>query len=170
MHKEFNILFKGLKQGEHTYNYQIDKKFFESFTLVDFLDADIHAKLDLQKKTTLLDLNFSIEGKVLVNCDVSGEEYWEEIAGNLEIIVKFGNEYNDDDEVVLVLPHSAYDLNVAQYFYELIIFSTPTKRIHPGIKEGTLHTDVLKKLRNLEKNSIKKQEIDPRWEKLKGLL
>ncbi len=169
MHKEFNILFKGLKQGKHAYNYQIDKKFFESFTLVDFLDADINAKLNLQKKTTLLDLNFSIEGKVLVNCDVSGKEYWQEIEGNLEIIVKFGNEYNDDDEIVLILPHSAYDLNVAQYFYELVVFSIPIKRVQSSNKNETLKFD-LKKLENSEKNNIKKQEIDPRWEKLKKLL
>ncbi len=169
MHKEFNILFKGLKQGKHTYNYQIDNKFFESFTLVDFLDANVNAKLDLQKKTTLLDLNFSIEGKVLVNCDVSGEEYWQEITGDLEIIVKFGTKYNNDDEVVLILPHSAYDLNVAQYFYELIVFSIPIKRVQPSNKNETLKLD-LKKLEDSEKNNIKKQEIDPRWEKLKELL
>ena len=86
----------------------------------------------------------------------------------LKLIVKFGEAYIDDIEDILILPHAEYQLNVAQYIYEVIVLALPTKRVHPGVKDGTLKSNVLEKLKELE---IKKQkEIDPRWDKLNELL
>ena len=54
----------------------------------------------------------------------------------------------------------------------MIVLSVPFKRIHPGVKDGTLKTDVLDKLDALSPKEDKKEEenIDPRWENLKKLL
>jgi uncharacterized metal-binding protein YceD (DUF177 family) len=57
----------------------------------------------------------------------------------------------------------------------MIVLSVPLKRVHPGIKDGTLQTEALKKLSELtikeQKIENKKEEnIDPRWDKLKQLL
>ena len=56
----------------------------------------------------------------------------------------------------------------------MIILSIPIKRIHPGIVDGTLQSDILKKLEELSpKGSEEKEqteEIDPRWNTLKKLL
>lgn len=170
MHSDYLISFKGLKQGEHYFEYNIDKKFFDSFTYDDYLDTDVQVKLKLIKKPTLMELFFSVDGSVLVNCDVSGEEFNQPINGKLDIIVKFGEKFNNDDEVVLILPHESHSLDVAQYIYETIILSTPTKRVHPGVIDGSLKSEVIEKLKELEKNKVKKETIDPRWDKLKGLI
>ena len=47
----------------------------------------------------------------------------------------------------------------------------PLKKIHPGIKNGTLKNEILKKLEQLDPQN-KKPAIrkDPRWEKLESLL
>ena len=90
-------------------------------------------------------------------------------------MVKFGNEYNDEDTDILILPHGEYEINIQQYIYELIVLSVPIKRVHPGVKDGTLNSDILKKLDelspkiNLEKE-VKGDDIDPRWNTLKKLL
>lgn len=166
--KEYTILFKGLKAGNHLFKYEIKKKFFESFNYDEYIDTDIQVELVLIKSPTLLELSFTIKGIVQVNCDVSGEEFDQSITGDLEIIVKFGEKFNNDDEVVLILPHHEYELNISQFIYEVIIFSTPTKRVHPGIVDGTLKTVSLSKLEELNSNN-KKKETDPRWDKLKEL-
>ena len=51
----------------------------------------------------------------------------------------------------------------------------PTKRVHPGIKDGTLQSDILKKLEELSPKGLEEKEqtedtIDPRWNTLKKLL
>ncbi len=166
--KEYVILFKGLNLGTHQFEYKISKKFFDSFTYDDFIDTKVEVQLELNKKGTLLELTFKCQGMVRVNCDVSGEEYDQSIVGELNLIVKFGEKYNSDDEVILVLPHHEYELDISQYIYEIIILSTPTKRIHPNVVDGTLKTDVLEKLEEFKYN--KKEETDPRWDELKKLL
>ena len=54
------------------------------------------------------------------------------------------------------------------------MLSVPLKRVHPGVEDGTLDSDVLDKLEELSiSNNEKKSdedEIDPRWDKLKNLL
>ena len=170
MRSEYLISFKGLKQGEHHFKYKIDKKFFDSFTYDDYLDSNIQAEVELVKKPNLMEMVFTVNGNVLVNCDVSGEEFHQPIQGDLKLIVKFGEKFNNDDDVVLILPHESHSIDVAQYIYETIILSTPAKRIHPGVMDGTLESEVLKKLKDLEQNKIKEEQIDPRWDKLKGLI
>ncbi|HFS67937.1 MAG TPA: DUF177 domain-containing protein [Flavobacteriia bacterium] len=170
MRSDYLVSFKGLKEGEHHFDYEIDKKFFESFTYDDYLDSQIHVDLKFVKKPTLMELFFNVDGSVLVNCDVSGEEFNQPIKGSLEIIVKFGDDFNNDDDVVLILPHESHSIDVAQYIYETIILSTPVKRIHPGVKDGTLKSEVIDKLKELENNKLEEKKIDPRWDKLKGLI
>jgi uncharacterized metal-binding protein YceD (DUF177 family) len=56
----------------------------------------------------------------------------------------------------------------------MIVLSVPHKRIHPGVKDGTLQTEALQKLNELQVKEIKEEkkedDIDPRWDKLKQLL
>jgi len=168
MRSDYLISFKGLKQGKHHFEYEIDKKFFDLFTYDEYLDANIQADLTLVKKSTLMELTFHIKGNVLLNCDLSGEEFYQPVKGTLDIIVKFGEKFNDDDEVILILPYESHSLDVAQYIYETTILSTPIKRIHPGVLDGSLKSDILDKLKEFENRE--KEKIDPRWDKLKGLI
>lgn len=172
--KEYNIQFVGLKLGKHHFEYQIDNKFFEYFEYDDFNDISVGVSLDFEKKTTLLELDFKIEGTANVNCDTTNEPYEQPLNGTFHLVVKFGDEYNDENEDILIIPHGEYELNVAQYIYELIVLSMPIKREHPGITDGTLKSDILNKLEELrpkrKEDKNKEEDIDPRWNTLKKLL
>jgi uncharacterized metal-binding protein YceD (DUF177 family) len=51
------------------------------------------------------------------------------------------------------------------------VLSVPQKKVHPGIEAGTLKSDILEKLKNMEpQKKIPSEETDPRWDKLKDLL
>lgn len=171
--KDFNIPFTGLKEGKHQYEYQIDNSFFELFDFDEFNAAAVEATLEFHKKATMLELTFNAIGTVNVNCDLTNEPYDQPIESNLDLIVKFGNEYNDENEEILIVPHGEYEINVAQYIYEMIVLAMPSRRIHPGVEDGTLQSDILEKLEELQPGTEKKEteeEIDPRWNTLKKLL
>ncbi|MDY0780999.1 DUF177 domain-containing protein [Tenacibaculum sp. IB213877] len=172
--KQFNIPYIGLKEGSHTFEYHIDKKFFDAFQFDEFNDVDATVTINFVKKSTLLELSFNVKGTVNVPCDVTSEPYNQEVNGNFPLVVKFGTEFNDENEEILVLPYEEYQLNVAQYIYELIILSVPSKRVHPQVLDGTMESDTLKKLQELEikeeKFVEKNDSTDPRWDKLKDLL
>lgn len=173
--KAFTIPFVGLKVGKHRFDYQIDNTFFLDFEYVEFNDADVKVDLELEKKSTLLELRFIIEGIVNVNCDLTNEPYNQPIKDTFDLVVKFGEEFNNDNEDILIIPHGEYQINVAQYIYELVVLSVPVKKIHPGVEDGTLKSDILKKLEELspkgdKKNQDIESETDPRWDTLKKLL
>ncbi len=174
---EFTIPFVGLKQGKHEFDYQIDKEFFQHFEFDEFHNANVKINLLFEKKSTMMELVFQASGTVNVDCDLTGEVYDQPIEGELILVVKFGDEFNDDNEELLILPHGEFQLNVAQYIYELIVLSVPFKRVHPGVLDGSLESDVLVKLEELSPRAVEDKEeiengedIDPRWNKLKNLL
>lgn len=171
--KEFNISFAGLKEGKHQFDFEIKDTFFETFEYDEVNDVSVHVNLSLEKKSTILELTFTSNGFVNVNCDLSNEPYDQKIKGNLYLVVKFGEDFNDESDEILILPYGEHQLNVAQYIYEMLVLAIPRKRIHPGVKDGTLETATLKKLEELELKENKKfndGDIDPRWDQLKKLL
>ena len=171
--KEFTIPFVGLKQGKHSFEYEIDNKFFEHFEYDEFNSADIKVDLLLEKKSTMMEFTFKASGTVNIFCDLTNEPYDQPIDSELFLVVKFGEEYNDDNEDLLILPHGEFEINVQQYIYELIVLAVPSKRVHPGVLDGTLQSEVLEKLEELspkEKEIKEEEDIDPRWNKLKNLL
>ena len=173
--KEFLIPFVGLKLGKHHFEYQITNAFFENFDYHEFNNSNVKVNVILEKKSTLLELVFKHKGTVHVPCDMTNEEFDLPIKGTMKLIVRFGDQYNNDNEELLIIPHGEFQINIAQYIYEMIVLSIPLKRVHPGIKDGSLNTDALTKLKELTVNELKKQQtkqenIDPRWDKLKQLL
>lgn len=168
---EYLIPFIGLKEGLHRFEFKIDNTFFESFDFLDFRDSRIQVILDFEKKTNLLELNFTAKGEVTVPCDVSTELFDLSIDTSLRLVVKFGVEDNFDDHEILILAHGSHQIQVAQFIYEMIVLSLPQKKVHPGIAEGTLKSEILEKLNDLQPQ-VKPSSIgtDPRWDKLKDLL
>ncbi|MBO3115290.1 DUF177 domain-containing protein [Winogradskyella sp. DF17] len=172
--KEYNIPFVGLKTGDHHFEYHIGNTFFQNFDYEDLNEANVEIALKLEKKPTLLELYFEASGTVNINCDLSNEPFNQAIKDDYKLVVKFGEDYNDDNDDILIIPHGEYQINVAQYIYELIVLAIPIKRVHPGIEDGTLQSDIVNKLKELspetEKKKKSQEQIDPRWDNLKKLL
>ena len=53
-----------------------------------------------------------------------------------------------DDDEILILPHGSHEIQIAQYIYEMIVLSVPQKKVHPGIADGTLKSEILEKLKS----------------------
>ncbi|MDR6844848.1 DUF177 domain-containing protein [Flavobacterium granuli] len=175
--KEYVIPFVGLKLGKHKFEYQINNAFFEIFDYNEFQNSDIKVNVVLDKKSNLLEIDFKHKGTVNVPCDLTSEDFDLPVKGKLKLIVRFGDTYNNDNEELLILPFGEFEIDIAQYIYEMIALSIPLRRVHPGIKDGSLKTEALTKLKELaieeqkkESKEEKEENIDPRWDKLKQLL
>lgn len=170
--KEYNIKFSGLKIGIHKYKYHLDNTFFESFDFDEFNNADINIEVTLNKTNTIIELACAGTGVVNVDCDLSGEPYDQAISGALNFVIKFGEEYNDENDEILILPHGENEVNIAQYLYEMLVLSVPLKRIHPSVLDGSMKSEALKKLKELapKENKKNKDDIDPIWDELKKII
>jgi uncharacterized metal-binding protein YceD (DUF177 family) len=54
----------------------------------------------------------------------------------------------------------------------MIVLAVPQKRVHPGVLDGSLKSELLDKLEELKPKETKdnNDNTDPRWDALKNLL
>ena len=185
--KDFLIQFSGLKTGEHRFEYHIENDFFDLFNYDEFNNANITIEAILLKKDTIMELFLSHKGTVNVPCDVTNENFDLPVNGSLKIIVKFGEEFNNDNEDLLILPHKEFQFSVAQFIYEMIALSVPYKRVHPSIAQDyqteeddldflddedleMINEDNFIGNEETDEHSSTNKETDPRWDELKKLL
>ncbi|AJH13453.1 YceD family protein [Myroides profundi] len=141
--KDFLIPFTGLKNGKHSFDFKVDDSFFENYNYSDFnhITADINVLLD--KKINLFELHFTSKGFANVPCDVTNQDFDLPIDSEIDLVVKFGEAFNNDHDEILIIPYTEHHINVAQYIYEMIALAIPQKRVHPGVKDGTLDSAAL---------------------------
>lgn len=119
--------------------------------------------MEMLKSETVLDLIFTFEGSVSAPCDVTNETYTQPLSNTFPLQVKFGESFNDENEELLILPHTEHMFNIGQYIYELVILSVPSKLLGPNAGNGI--EDYIE-----DEEETEEKETDPRWDQLKNLL
>ena len=165
----YDIVFSGLKEGEHIYDYNIHGTFLKNFGFDELSNVNIKIKSVFVKKNSLMELYLSGKGNYVLKCDISNELFSYQVDSKLNFFIKFGEKYNDDNDQYVIIPHKSYKFNIAKSIYEMIVLSIPQKKIHPGVLDGSLKSKTVKILNDLSPGS-KKTEFDPRWNKLKDYL
>ena len=164
--RAFNIDIFKLSNSKHDYQFEIDKSFFEEFenSPIKVGNANVHVELD--KSATLMEVTIEVKGKVVLTCDRSLEEFDEEIDISNKMIFKYGDQWEELSDEIVVIPRDEQRLNVAHYIFEFVILSLPIKKIHPNYRDEEF--DGVYYASDNDKN--KSEANDPRWNKLKDLL
>jgi len=170
MSRTYTIPHSGLKEGQHTFDFEIDKAFFEQFDESEVKEGSLVANVVMEKRSTHLDLIISISGNVRICCDRCLEMFLQPVECENRLLVKFGKTIEDIDPDILSLPVGEHELDLQQHFYEFIILALPIKRVHPTDSKGrsTCDPEMLKKLEELIVEE--ETDIDPRWDELKKLM
>ncbi len=171
--------------GTHESEYRLGKTFFANMESEDIHDADLRVALTVNYKGDIYELNFTVEGTVTLICDRCLDDLEYPIETSYHINVKYGDDYNDDSDDLLVIPESDNYLNVAYMIYDTVALTIPIKHVHPLGKCNRQMSAMLKKHRaaavsdedaELEEQLIDEidtmeaeepQRTDPRWDKLK---
>lgn len=179
--KEYGIAFKGLKDGEHVFKYELKDAFFELFEEPQVETGELMASVKLLKSSRMLELEFSIEGSVGTICDRCLDAVNIAIEYHGTLYINFGEFYDEPTEEIVVLPHEAHTINVARFIYEFIVVSLPIRHVHPDNEDGSVGCDpgMMAQLEEYlvdegspgttEKNIEEEEPIDPRWEALKNI-
>ncbi len=96
---QFVINFTGLKEGEHSFEFDLDNKFFEHFDYNDFNSCHLKAEVNVSKKSNLLEFSFNSKRLINVNCYVSNETFEHLIESQMKLVVKFSSELINDKEL-----------------------------------------------------------------------
>lgn len=174
--KDYTIAFKGLSDGKHEFVYNLNDDFFGLFDAALVEKGELKAKVGMLKSQTMLTLEFEIRGKVESLCDKCLGALEIPVRYKGKLLVKFGPEYDEPSEDIVVIPLDEHEINVAQWLYEFICVSLPIRHVHKKDKDGKLACDpeMLKKLDQYlvvgNTGNEVNDEVDPRWAALKNLV
>ncbi|MGQ1787841.1 MULTISPECIES: YceD family protein [unclassified Saccharicrinis] len=170
--RDYNIAFKGLKDGKHQFHYSIDQSFFDAIEESAIKNGDFEVDVTMNKNSQMLQLDFNIDGNVQSVCDNCLGEVTVPIQYTGTMYIKFGLVYDEPSEEIIVLPYEENDFNVAQLIYELITVSMPLRSVHEDYEK--CDPEMTAKLEEFsaghhEANDNTEEAIDPRWAALKKL-
>lgn len=177
-----------MKTSSADYEFVLDNRYFEDIDGPEVRKGDVTAQVSVKRLTLSFELNISIDGTVIVPCDRCLDDMDVEVKSADKLIVKFGREYAEEGDNLIIIPEDEGAINVAWFIYELIALAVPMKHVHAPGKCNKAMTSKLSKHLRVDADDEDLDEdfdfedvddlsedgesapIDPRWNELKKIL
>lgn len=169
---DFKVNIIGLSQKSHRFDYSFGDDFFGFYGTALLESGQFNAQVTLDKRETLIEADFAIQGAAHLVCDRSLEPFDFPMDFHRKILFKYGEEEKELSEEIVLITREQASLDLGQYLYELITVNLPMKRLHPryGDEQNDNEDIHLVYSSPVEESDNKEEDvIDPRWEKLKKL-
>lgn len=182
----YNISLKNLSPGVHTYAYDLDRKFFDAIDGDEVRKGNVKVLLNVKRTSSSFEFDFDLKGVIQIPCTRCLDDMNQEIDTKNRLVVKFGKEYSEESDEIVIIPEDEGEINIAWFLYEFIALCIPIKHVHPA---GECNRTVSTKLRKhravssdeegeVDGEVVDEEELseeddsspeDPRWDALKGL-
>lgn len=139
----YKVTLGSLAEGHHEQDFLIDTTFFRNMEDDNIIDADVKVHLDLDYRNGIYDCNFTLKGMMHIPCDRCLDPMEFPVDTTYHIAVKYGPEYDDSSDDVLVIPDTDMFLNVAYMLHDTIVLTIPMRHVHPVGKCNRAMSDVL---------------------------
>ena len=183
----YKVELKNLSPGVHEYEYFLENKFFVDIDGDEVQKGKVKVNLTVKRTSMVFDMNFQLEGIVYVPCDRCLDDMELPVSTQNKLVVKFGKEYAEESEEIVIIPEEEGEINLAWFIYEFIALAIPMKHIHaPGKCNKTMSSKLKKHTARRADDEDEFDEeaaddivvdddaadmpSDPRWDALKGLV
>ena len=162
---EHTIQFSGLKDGGHTFSFELGDAFFKATGMEEYeRGGEVKADVLLDKSEHLLVTNIHVDGHLNMVCDHCNAPMRQPVLGDQRQIFQLSGESDADDEELVFLEVDAHEVNLTHFLFECITLHLPIRHVHP---EGQCDPEVDAAFRNIVLDE--EPEPDPRWDALKAL-
>ncbi len=167
--ESLKIDLKGLQEGLTTLEYTLDDTYFQEIESSEISAGQVHVKVEIRKTRMFWELMLHTEGLVTIPCNLCMDDMEQPIAADNRLVVKLGEENNEDDELVIVDEDEGI-LDLSWYIYEFIALAIPIRHVHAPGKCNAAMMKVLEE-HSTDRSSDEESttSVDPRWEKLKNI-
>ncbi|MFO7853555.1 MAG: YceD family protein [Bacteroidota bacterium] len=165
----YRIPLTGLKEGNHLYYFKIGGDFFSHFEKSEIHESELEAVVSLFKRPAHMEIGIKISGTVRLTCDRCLDLYTQDLNTDDSVLLKFGEQWEEVDDEVIIIPYDENEFVLDQLFYEFAHLGLPLKKVHPDDEYGnsTCNPEMLEKL---EEHLVHGDEDhDPRWAELEKL-
>ena len=179
----YKVDLKGAQPDVQEREYLLDNLFFANIDGEDIPKGKIRVLLTITKTGGMFTFNFNINGIAVIPCDRCLDDMEFPVETKNRLIVKFGKDYSEESEEIVVIPETEGVINLAWFLYEFAALAIPIKHVHPPGKCNKQMTSKLKKHstgssddegNDFEADGMATEEVeeevtDPRWDALKNL-
>jgi uncharacterized metal-binding protein YceD (DUF177 family) len=185
----YSISLKSLSPGTHTFNYELDRAFFEAIDGDEVRKGKVLVEVAVKNNSSAFEFIFKLKGAVQVPCNRCLEDMELEIDSQNRLIVKLGKEYSEESDEVIIIPEDEGEINIAWFLYEFVALNIPIKHVHPPGKCDKTMSSKLRKHRvssddddediddmdmddssdDFSEDESSSDVSDPRWDGLKGI-
>lgn len=183
----YKLPLKSLSVGTYTYEYKLDDVFFRNIDATEVQRGKLNVTLTVKRTSDVFELNFDIAGVIQIPCDRCLDYMDYEVSTKEKLYVKFGKEYSEENDDVVIIPEAEGELNVAWFLYEFIALTIPLKHVHaPGKCNKSMNAKLRKHHvkdsgdEEMDDVSLDEEvcddivdeevETDPRWDELKKII
>ncbi len=164
----YSIPVQGLKVGIHRYQYELDREFFRLFEASPVAEGAIKFDLTFDKRSDMLVLDFDLSGYVQAECDRCTANIHLPLADSRQLVVKYGETTDEEEDEVVFIPRDSPEFNVAKYLYEFTILALPITKTYDCQSDAQPPCN-FEVLRVLNRETDENQAGDSIWDALKGL-
>jgi len=125
----YNVVLKDINNETRIIEFELDDAYFKKIDSPEVQRGNVKAKVSVQKKLSTFDIQFVLDGSIIIPCDRCLDDMEQPIHYKEKLQVKFGDKFAEEDEIVIV-PESEGAINVAWFLYEFIVLNIPIKHVH----------------------------------------
>ena len=186
---KYKIDLKGMRTDSCNYEFVLDNLFFANIDGPEVQKGKVNVGLVVKKTSHAFELNFQTDGIVWVPCDRCLDDMEQPVTSTDKLLVKFGHEYAEEGDNLIIIPEEEGEINVAWFMYEFIALAIPMKHVHaPGKCNKAMSSKLSKHLRTTPDEEMSEETfapeeesnefvsddtdtaVDPRWDELKKIL
>ena len=160
--ESFKIDLKALPQGVSNLELKIGNDFFEMIQAPDVQRGELVSNLSISRTEDFFELNFHTKGVVHIPCDICLDDMDQDIETKDRLVVKFGEDYSEDDDLVTVAENEGI-LDVSWFIYEFIVLNIPIKHVHAPGKCNPAMIEMLNQHSAARSGEEEEEAVDPRW-------
>lgn len=180
----YKVVLKDLNTETRVYEYDLDEVYFKKIDSPEVQKGNVKAIVKVTKKNMSFELDFLLEGIVLIPCDRCLDQMEQPINYKEKLQVRFGETFSEENEIVIV-PESEGGINIAWFLYEFIVLNIPLKHVHAaGECNKTMATKLKRHITKSKddddsENDVDEEDddfttednqIDPRWDGLQNII
>lgn len=165
--RDYTIQFSGLAEGEHQFDFVLDKAFFALFEEEQILGGKVDVAVTLDRQSRMLVFFFDLKGAVEVVCDRCADPLLVAVEGKEELIVRIGETGESTDDDIVFISEEAYEFDLSQHLFDYVHILLPMRLTHDDSADGRECDPEMLKL--LERYNAEKP-VDNPWQGLEKLL
>jgi uncharacterized metal-binding protein YceD (DUF177 family) len=166
--KDFTIQFGSLKEGFHTFKYQLNKEFFALIDQDLIQEGDVSVLLNLERSERHMTLIFTLDGWVLKSCDVCLSELEYPVKSKQQLHVKITDKDIEEEPDLISVDSNAYELDITNHLFDYVALSLPMKlECSDALNRQECDEEVLAMLAKEEGETDNSSH--PEWQKLKEI-